>query len=290
MYEESVYIKLSCRDYTIGHLNYGDNFVPDDWKYEWQLTVQTCDVKAIITANSVSNAPKEIVISCLLAGLKKITDHWIYEGACSQAETQLGVFVDKWIQPNIAKVNHAEHTPAGSFYDIEVIPTVFRELVKEPVVTLINHSETSEIELKMAIDIGQEVVKSSAFVSHEVWEFDNAGCIDSVKSNLVQGLYKDMPELSHLWTQIRYNWFDIGSYFDTGNVVPFAYHYAGVNNVEDKRVNELPALLETVKHPLLGSASTLKYVIISLNDTYKWTRGQIADWLETLDVDISFKI
>lgn len=30
-------------------------------------------------------------------------------------------------------------------------------------------------------------------------------------------------------------------------------------------------------------------VIIHLNDTHKWTREKIADWLETLDVDLSFQ-
>jgi hypothetical protein len=32
----------------------------------------------------------------------------------------------------------------------------------------------------------------------------------------------------------------------------------------------------------------LSEVIIDLNDNHKWTREQIADWLETLDVDLSF--
>ena len=34
----------------------------------------------------------------------------------------------------------------------------------------------------------------------------------------------------------------------------------------------------------------LSGVIMSLNDNYKWTREQIADWLETLDLNIKFKI
>lgn len=32
----------------------------------------------------------------------------------------------------------------------------------------------------------------------------------------------------------------------------------------------------------------LSTVILHLNDTERWSREQIADWLETLDLDLSF--
>lgn len=32
----------------------------------------------------------------------------------------------------------------------------------------------------------------------------------------------------------------------------------------------------------------LYYVVTALNDRYEWSRERIADWLETLDVDLSF--
>jgi len=51
----------------------------------------------------------------------------------------------------------------------------------------------------------------------------------------------------------------------------------------------LPGVREKVEHPLTKEITTLRYAIISLNDTYKWTREQIADWLETLDIDITFR-
>lgn len=54
-------------------------------------------------------------------------------------------------------------------------------------------------------------------------------------------------------------------------------------------VRLLPGLDEKVKHPVDGGMGTLRITIIHLNDTHKWTREQIADWLETLDVDIRFK-
>lgn len=47
--------------------------------------------------------------------------------------------------------------------------------------------------------------------------------------------------------------------------------------------NELPGVKQRVKHPISGAYDTLMQVVISLNDTAKWTREQIADWIETLD-------
>lgn len=43
------------------------------------------------------------------------------------------------------------------------------------------------------------------------------------------------------------------------------------------------------KHPVSGGSSYLLEIIISLNDYHKWTREQIADWLETLDLDLRFQ-
>jgi len=63
----------------------------------------------------------------------------------------------------------------------------------------------------------------------------------------------------------------------------------------DEIINSLPGVMERVKSPVeipFSSPSqkfTIKDIIIHLNDTSKWTREQIADWLETLDVDLRFK-
>lgn len=46
---------------------------------------------------------------------------------------------------------------------------------------------------------------------------------------------------------------------------------------------QIPGLQAQVKHPCTGNLDTLSSVIINLNDTQKWSREQIADWLETLD-------
>lgn len=53
---------------------------------------------------------------------------------------------------------------------------------------------------------------------------------------------------------------------------------------------ELPGVNELVKNPMTDALSTLREVIINLNDRHKWTREQVADWIETLDIDTRFKV
>lgn len=55
-------------------------------------------------------------------------------------------------------------------------------------------------------------------------------------------------------------------------------------------VDKLPGIKENVKHPVTQEYDELEDIIIDLNDDCKWTRYEIADWLETLDIDIRFKI
>lgn len=78
--------------------------------------------------------------------------------------------------------------------------------------------------------------------------------------------------------------------------------YEGNSQIVNKA---FPVLQKMVAHPILREEQKmlahpilreeplvrmpLQTVIISLNDQYKWSREQIADWLETLDVDIQIK-
>lgn len=52
---------------------------------------------------------------------------------------------------------------------------------------------------------------------------------------------------------------------------------------------DLPGVNEYSYHPVSSRKMKLRDIIISLNDNHKWTREQIADWLETLDIDITFR-
>jgi hypothetical protein len=46
---------------------------------------------------------------------------------------------------------------------------------------------------------------------------------------------------------------------------------------------QLPGIFNTVKHPVSGHTVTIYHAIMSLNDSHKWSRERIADWIETLD-------
>lgn len=68
---------------------------------------------------------------------------------------------------------------------------------------------------------------------------------------------------------------------------------------EQERLKEaIPGLNQSVSCPESyhideadgPSESSLWLMVQHLNDTHKWSREKIADWLETLDVDISFSI
>ncbi len=61
-------------------------------------------------------------------------------------------------------------------------------------------------------------------------------------------------------------------------------------STEMPEVSKLPGLDELVVHPVLKTEHQLKKVIVNLNDIQRWTREQIADWLETLDVDLRFQV
>lgn len=56
-----------------------------------------------------------------------------------------------------------------------------------------------------------------------------------------------------------------------------------------------PALMEIVNCPVCGRLNnkhkqmSLDRMIIHLNDEHQWTREQVADWLESLDIDLGMK-
>lgn len=55
--------------------------------------------------------------------------------------------------------------------------------------------------------------------------------------------------------------------------------------------NIIPGLNVVVNHPARPATNwTVDRTIQDLNDKCRWTREQVADWLDTLDVDLSFPV
>lgn len=282
-----VYVNLACNSSISLKPNIGLLELPDfsHATHEWSLYVKTTDMIVNVTGVSHLSAPKEIVASCLLAGLKNIADHWIYEAACSNIESQLGFPVDRWISPKISRIDKSEFHVGTEIHFVEIVPIIFQQLMGKPNLVLYNMDDIGIVKMVMEVYVSGNKVRTETDFSQEVWANANEECIDLGQKKLLQNLYEAYPELSHLWTQLRYNMFDMGS---SKSSIKSTNWTKG--NSEDSRVKQLPALQEMVKNPVSGKTSTLKDVIISLNDNARWTREKIADWLETLDIDISFKV
>jgi hypothetical protein len=65
-------------------------------------------------------------------------------------------------------------------------------------------------------------------------------------------------------------------------------HYV-YSRPQDKVRDAVPALREIAPCPRCHRHGTLWRTIQHLNDRHMWSRGMIADWIETLDLDIEFK-
>lgn len=51
----------------------------------------------------------------------------------------------------------------------------------------------------------------------------------------------------------------------------------------------LPGWDQLAKHPITGKKQKLGPLIINLNDVHRWSREEIADWIETLDIVPKFR-
>lgn len=87
------------------------------------------------------------------------------------------------------------------------------------------------------------------------------------------------------------------AYYPTNTSTKNTKNYVSGKHVKGGLISKIPALSEyETKCPveLDCKRSYNKYplssIIIHLNDLHKWTREEIADWLESLPVDLRFKV
>lgn len=84
--------------------------------------------------------------------------------------------------------------------------------------------------------------------------------------------------------EIKANW--LSSNFNDSisqkfmNIGVFNFHESsGVSSMATR----LPGVNQRELHPVTKRSDTLFHLIMDLNDNYKWSREQIADWIEALD-------
>ena len=244
----------------------------------WSMRVTSNDMVANISLKAAPYIHKSVVVSCLLSGLKHIEDHWIYHSACREVENQLGLSsVDISVRKEISRIEFRE----GNQFDIEIMPVIGHDKIEVPVI----HAELHNglVYLHMRVKVDSFKAESKVAFSQELWSEAGSQCIADGQIQLIESLHESFPELTHNWCILKYHFFGKQKSVEIGTSSKFG-------DGPDRRVSQLPGLEEKVKNPETDSIQLLRYAIISLNDTYKWTREAIADWLETLDVDITFKV
>lgn len=92
--------------------------------------------------------------------------------------------------------------------------------------------------------------------------------------------------------QLEIAGYTVGSDAHTGLDVTKPKQRQSVNGDDTRRVlrQSIPGFDKmTVKNPVTGDVQSLYGAIIYLNDNAGWSREQVADWLETLDLDLTIR-
>lgn len=264
------------------------------------LHVRTLDNEANVRMETGSKYSTAVVISCLLAALKNIDDGYIYSLARKRIESQMGFEVDDHISPKVANVLDIEYQYCdNTVYNLEVIAHMYSGGIQKPMFELIKSDMQWDITMRFNYYSGVHPGSIELSLDPDIIHDSNA--LMHAQNLLWYKAYEAMPMMGPDLSFMRYTlgMLNGGKYHNGAFAAPpqhvnFSQPLANskqpVYGGKDRRVNELPGIKETVKHPMSGMSDTIERIIINLNDVHKWTREEIADWLDTLDVDLSFKV
>lgn len=249
------------------------------------------------------------IASCLMAGLKLIDGHeMVYHEIASQLRTNLGIEIFHGVSSDIAYISKAEiHYNNISFYEIIIADGIGFHIAhcKDFVSYYLEEQGVIKLEFKISDRDGKVNVISKCFDKF-AFHSDHAGVIRHAQTEVLYHLHKSNPKYGADWELLRTEWFGNpqpgktqgyvpGGFISGPNsfnhaAYPEAYSKSLVNQTAEPPVDvgKLPGVREDVKHPISGRQEMLWNVIVDLNDKRGWSRERIADWLETLDVDISF--
>ena len=264
------------------------------------------DFRAVVEAFVGPYTTEELTISCLYAALKNIDNSSMFlHQVLSKLKTHMGIDVDDAIPKSIGSIVDTELSINDvPVYYLCVMPVIGASPVKVTLYTANVHTnEPWAVSACVKFEFGMNGYISAEPVPEYATTDSYEGMMVDAFVRAFQKTYENTPEHAHVWAQAK-RVFEIKlgemiskQYVPSGHLPitgwakpePKAYAGATMSTGKDERVEELPGLDEMVKHPVDGRQGSLKHVIINLNDQHRWTREQIADWLDTLDIDLRFK-
>ena len=293
LYGEDVYVYIHKEDYGGDFTHIGDGIIYKIGNPEitYKMEVKSPSMSATISVLTGPYANENMVGSVLAAGIRLTDSEYEYESVVNQLKTSMGITVDRWIDPShiagITDTKISQDKPIH--FDIEVFNGIgfTRPLAEFEMKHLIDEGS---IRLELKVESDGKKFKSAMTVSDELMPIEwSDSQFNGYKKDLLGNLYSGYPEMAGVWTAIHSEY--------VGQSGAILYHPASEPNVlkfktkpsSQEKVRELPGVHELVKSPVSGLTRTLQDVIIELNDNHGWSRNQVADWLETLDIDITFK-
>lgn len=236
----------------------------------------------------------DAIASCLVAGLKLIDGYeMVYDAVVSKFKTNLGIIINREVQKEIGVINdtYLEYNNRP-MYVIDIPLGFGFEIpgIKDTTAFFIEESSMIKIEFKF-INRGNSIVVRN-FCEADLFHESGGYAMKRSQYEALTELHSVYPQYGMDWEIVRNLWFgnsDVMKKMGVDSYVSDNFHGeppAVKGPPED--VRKLPGVDEMVKNPVHGGQQKLWNAIVDLNDKQGWTREQIADWVETLDIDISF--
>jgi len=270
--------------------------IPVPFSYQkYVMEIRCSEFWADIETSFHPSVSKDVIASCLTAGIKLIPDSdFVYQEVAAQIRSGIGITVSREVDPRIAKITHRDWVNNGvPKYDILIKDGVGHHT---PSCTLIatHIEEQSAIILDFKIENRGQKIKVSSKHDAYFYKYEGDGIVREQQLRVISELHQKFPEWGAEWEMLRVQWFGEGETLTKQGADSWVGKKPELSgnqgSMRDPRVNLLPGLTAEVKHPATGRLCRLEDAIISLNDQHGWSREQVADWLETLDVDITFKV
>jgi hypothetical protein len=278
----------------------------DSYDFSVPKTVYTMEVRSqeFFADVTISVHPqfldfKDAIASCLVAGLKLIDGHeMVYDEVISQFRTQLGISVSREVGKEIAEIKNTHFSSIDTpYFRIEIPMGLGFYVPHVGDMTAYHVQDEFKVRLECKVSSRGNSFVMNEFVSDEAWHYGGPDCMKFMQMKMLSQLHEAAPGLGMDWEIIRAQWFGdsqtmkkkgVDSYVspDFQKAEYFAQATKKVSPPSD--VAKLPGVNEEAKHPVTGRQAPLWNVIVDLNDRHGWSREQIADWVETLDIDISF--